>query len=180
MRWTLCGCGAADLVRVPRWWWMRTFFPSRRRYHCEKCGRSLFVPFDDVLVSSDPGNRMERRRLAVASAGRWALLLGVLAAGGWGVWREVDSRNASFAASSETLASAQALASTGRVAACHRSYVYKAGDTLESIAASELGADWHAQDIWVLNRALLDRLMLEDKGLEPGQALEIPTACASG
>lgn len=179
MRWTLCECGTADLRRIPRAWWMR-LFPARRRYQCGKCGHSLFVPWDTVLVNTDPGHRLEHRRhrfLRLAS--RWSVAVVVLGAIGWGASRELDGQPLlPFVGQERTFASVEAVHRPAQ--GCHRTHIYKAGETLEGIASSEMGADWHAQDIWVLNRALLDRLMLEDKGLEAGQPLEVPAPCPGG
>jgi len=179
MRWTLCGCGTADMSRLPRAWWMRAFFPSRRRYQCATCGHSMFVPLHSVVARAEPSQRVkqQRRQLARMFMG-WTVAASALAAVGWGVWRDMDGPGLPFVGAGQTAVSAAAQLSPGRTPACHRTHIYKAGETLEGIAASEMGADWHAQDIWVLNRALLDRLMLEDKGLEPGQAIEVPAPCA--
>jgi nucleoid-associated protein YgaU len=62
-------------------------------------------------------------------------------------------------------------------AGCGRTHVLQEGETLESIAEKELGAASRWQEISKLNRALLDRISLQN-GFEPGLVLELPgTGC---
>lgn len=35
-------CADAEYTRLPRSWWMRMFFPSRRLYRCSVCEQRIF------------------------------------------------------------------------------------------------------------------------------------------
>nr|WP_236599349.1 LysM peptidoglycan-binding domain-containing protein [Ramlibacter monticola] len=62
----------------------------------------------------------------------------------------------------------------GTRTSCHRVHVFKAGETLESIAAAELGDATKWQQIRIANREWLD---LAENGLEPGARLTLPVPC---
>lgn len=48
MRLTACTCRADHYQRAQRSWWMRLVW-SRRLYHCESCGRLMFIRPTEVL-----------------------------------------------------------------------------------------------------------------------------------
>ncbi|NML45778.1 hypothetical protein HHL11_18670 [Ramlibacter sp. G-1-2-2] len=157
---------------------MRLLFPARRRYQCASCGRSLFVPLHSVLARAEPahGVLQKRRHIANVAVG-WTATASVLVIAGWVLWLQMPAQRLHFAEPGRPLASAGLTPAPGRATGCHHTHIFQAGETLEAIAANEMGAEWHAQDIWVLNQPLLDRLRVEDKGLEPGQAIEVPAPC---
>lgn len=45
-----CGCTDADLVRIPRLWWMRLLFPWRRAYRCTRCDADQLLERGDVVA----------------------------------------------------------------------------------------------------------------------------------
>lgn len=180
MRWTICECGSDDYHRSHRGLWMRLLFPNRRLYRCAKCRQQVFLPAGVVephadALAVDPvspeANQRQRRRRSLARQAAIALPVLAVAAIGLAWWAD----------NSDTVSGGQSdHARAVPVDGCHRVHVFKDGETLESIAASELGAEWRWVEIDTLNRDLMDRVMLQDKGLQPGMQLQLPGGCHNG
>jgi hypothetical protein len=176
MLWTTCGCGPGGYHRVHRASWMRWLFPARRLYRCAGCKEQAFVPMGQALgPDAEPPPLQTRRRAARVLLARLLLgsvLAGLVAitAGTW--WNAYETHSAGIAAKQPV--------SGLPVETCRTVHVFRDGETLESIARDELGAEWRWQDIAAANPGLIDKQMLQDKGFEPGMRLQLPADCKSG
>jgi nucleoid-associated protein YgaU len=135
---------------------MRTLFPARRLFACSTCHRRF-------LVRPEPAEGSHRLAATV-------LVLGLASAASLGAlaW--------SWSAAPVPAATVMGAPPAARASSttCPRVHVFREGETLESIAAQELGDANRWQQIRIANRWL----DVAENGLEPGARLVVPAPCA--
>lgn len=158
LRLTPCRCSESEWKRVQRSAWLRKVFPTRRLFQCSTCRRRFLV---------HPGASPAKRSYALG-----VLVFGTactVSAAGLALW----GRSSQAPPVAVPVAAAADTTQASRTS-CHRVHVFKAGETLESIAQAELGDATKWQQIRIANREWLD---LAENGLEPGARLTVPVPC---